>query len=108
MPRLYPSNQPIPLLSDGYWHPYYEQGYDDGYADCMRRSRVARDEGIAEAKSTLVNLDPKIFKPKRKGNKWNTFLKRFKFRRKKPRESAKAYFKARTKAASKKYKRIKK
>ena len=47
-------------------------------------------------------------KQTRKLSAWNKFLKLFKFRAKRPRESAKAYFKARTKAASKKYKRGKK
>jgi len=53
--------------------------------------------------------EPLVYqKPKRKTNRWNRFLKGFKFRAKRKRESSKAYFKLRTKAASRAYKRMKK
>jgi len=110
MPLLNPNYDPPPRGMVSNIRSFYQQGYDDGYQDCLRQSRMARDEGIKERDSDYNQSMQKQFggPTKRKSNKWNTFLKRFKFRRKKPREGAKAYFKARTKAASKKYKRIKK
>jgi len=47
-------------------------------------------------------------KPKRKSNRWNRFLKGFKFRAKRKKESSKAYFKLRTKAASRAYRKLRK
>ena len=47
-------------------------------------------------------------KTKRKSTAWQRFLKSFKFRKQKRNESNSAYFGARTKAASRAYKRRKK
>lgn len=85
--------------------------YQKGYNDALREARrdIGSDFGSERYVSTpfgSVLEEPK--KTKRKSNRWNTFLKRFNYRKKKPRESNKNYFKARTKAASKKYKRTKK
>lgn len=86
--------------------------YQKGYNDALREAR--RDIG-SDFSYVSTPYGPSIRygleepkKTKRKSNRWNTFLKRFNYRKKKPRESNKNYFKARTKAASKKYKRIKK
>ena len=54
-----------------------------------------------------VDGEKLVYQKRRKANAWNKFLKAFKFRAKKPRESSKAYFKLRTKAASRKYKTAK-
>jgi hypothetical protein len=111
MPLLNPNYDPPPRGMVSNIRSFYIQGYEDGYQDCLRRSRKAREEGIKERESAF-DYDKAIYKgkvsTKRKLSAWNKFLKAFKYRKKKPRESAKAYFKARTKAASKKYKRIKK
>lgn len=104
-----PSYHPPPHGYVSNIRSFYDDGYEDGFKDgeisALRRGRRAREEGIREAQSPMPEAVTKV---KRKRNKWNLFLKRFKFRKKRPRESSKAYFRLRTKAASRAYKRKKK
>lgn len=84
--------------------------YNKGYADGIRAARrdIGRDFGASYETGHSVEGSVGPVKVKvRKKNKWNLFLKRFKFRAKKKRESPSNYFRLRVKAASRAFKRKK-
>ena len=76
--------------------------------DALRRLILSERE--SEGSSLALRKKPKREKAKkpRKKTKWDRHLKSFKFRKQKRNESNSAYFGARSKAASRAYKRRKK
>ena len=81
--------------------------YNKGYADALREVRrdVGRDFGTARHSDFSSSGLPGRKVKKRTKNKWNIFVKKFRFRKKKKSESQAKYLGLKMKAAGRAYRK---
>lgn len=103
-----PSDQEVRDMKRYYPDASLVHWYDKGFSDALRTVRrdIGPDLGMNRP-AFEMSQEEITSRPKRKRNKWVTFLKRFKFRDKRKNESSQSYLRLRTKKASREWKKKK-